>query len=79
MAKFYFTFGQIHRHEINGKIFDKDCVAEIEAENHEEARGIAHEAFDGRFCFSYARLSDVKVTEYYPRGVIKLNGPKTDT
>ncbi len=30
--KRYFTFGQAHRHEVNGVVFDKDCVAEIEAE-----------------------------------------------
>jgi len=69
--KFYVTFGQSHAHSIAGKTFDKDCVAEIEAENYENARGRAFELFDREFCFIYSRIEDVKVAEFYPRGIIE--------
>lgn len=31
--KIFITFGQDHRHEIDGVVFDKDCVAVISAIN----------------------------------------------
>lgn len=66
MTKTYITFGQAHVHSINGKTFDKDCVAEVDLPE-EEARAI----FMPKFCFSYTNLDDVKL-EYYPRGLIRL-------
>ena len=35
-------FGQTHVHSINGKTFDKDCVAVIEAEDAHTGRELAH-------------------------------------
>ena len=66
MPKTYITFGQDHVHSLNGKTFDKDCVAEVNLAE-EEARAI----FMPKFCFSYTDLSRVKL-EYYPRGIILL-------
>jgi len=71
MKKFYFTFGQVHKHVVGDKIFDKDCVCEIEAEDWHEARAIAFKVFDSVFCFQYSRIEDVTIM-YYPRGIIKL-------
>lgn len=72
MPKFYITFGQIHTHRINGKTFDRDCVAEVEAETEEAARGI----FYPKFCFSYKESEFIskkdKMMNYFPRGVIPL-------
>ena len=45
MKKFYVTFGQVHTHSVNGKTFDKDSVAEIEAPNEREARDKAFDLF----------------------------------
>ena len=73
VAKTYITFGQEHRHVIDGQVFDKDCVAEVNLPE-EEARAI----FMPKFCFSYTDLSKVKL-EYYPRGLVTLDeGAKTD-
>jgi len=69
MKKFYITFGQIHVHSIEGKTFDKDCVAEIEAKTKNEAHDKAMEIFKEQFCF----VNDEPHLEYYPRGIIKLN------
>jgi len=73
--KTFFTFGQSHAHSVNGKTFDKDCVAIIEAESEEDARKLAFEWFDnGRFCFSYPedRWDESKMI-YFPRGYIPVN------
>ena len=68
MQKYYISFGQIHAHAIGGKTFDKDCVAEIEADNKIQAHDIAMEIFNGKFCF----VNEEPNLEYYPRGIIKL-------
>lgn len=68
MKKYYITFGQIHVHSIDGKTFDKDCVAEIEAENKGEAHDKAMEIFGGVF----HNVNEKPNLEYYPRGIIKL-------
>lgn len=69
--KTYVTFGQVHTHSINGKTFDKDCVAVIDCESEEEGRELAFEIFNGVFCFSYYgkqfNFSDLK---HFPRGLI---------
>ena len=70
--KTYITFGQDHRHEVNGKIFDKDCVAEIECTDHEDGRNKAFEAFGPTFAFSYTDLDQVGM-HYYHRGLVKLD------
>lgn len=51
--KTYVTFGQQHAHEVNGKQFDKDTVAVIEAQSSCEGRKKAFELFDDKFCFEY--------------------------
>ena len=70
MNKFYVTFGQVHVHSVNGKTFDKNCVAEIESENMNEAHTLAMEIFKGVF----HRVQTEPHLEYYPRGIIKVNG-----
>lgn len=72
MNKYYITFGQIHVHSVGGKTFDKDCLAEIEAESNKEAHQLAMRVFDCKFrnCHDEDKLSSV--LEYYPRGIIKL-------
>lgn len=72
--KTYITFGHSHAHSVNGKTFDKDCIAVIEAPTENAARKIAFEAFEGKFCFSYSedRWDESKMN-YFPRGYIELN------
>ena len=62
----YITFGQTHVHSINGKTFDKDCVAEVDLPEKE-----AREIFMPKFCFSYTDRSRVNL-DFYPRGIIPL-------
>jgi len=74
MSKHYFTFGQSHVHRVNGKTFDCDCIAVIEADNHTRAREIAFKNFGPTWCFSYEQEDwDEKDMRYYPRGYIEVN------
>lgn len=72
--KTYITFGQVHEHIIDGKVFNKDCVAVIESDNIQEGRKLATELFGTQFCFEYPENSfDHSSMAYYPRGFIKAN------
>ena len=51
--KTYVTFGFDHAHAIDGKTFDKDCVAIIHSSGAEEYRDLAFEYFGRKFCFEY--------------------------
>ena len=66
----YVTFGQAHTHSINGKTFDKDCVAVIESESAKAGRNDAFDLFGGKFCFEY--FNKRPNMEYFPRGLIKV-------
>jgi len=66
---FYITFGQIHVHSIEGKTFDKDCVAKIQEKDFDKAREKAMIIFKGKFCFLYEEIPDMS---YYPRGIIEI-------
>jgi hypothetical protein len=73
MGRHYVTFGQSHTHRVNGKTFDCDCVAVIEAETFEEGREKAFEAFGPVFATSYQDPQwDEKDMKYFPRGYIEL-------
>lgn len=67
--KTFVTFGQDHVHNINGVIFDKDCVAVVEGD-----REKVFEIFGAKFCFEYpeAYWDDAKMS-YFPRGYINVN------
>lgn len=71
--KTFVTFGQVHRHNINGVLLDKDCVAVIEAETAEKGRKKAFELFGQKFCFEYSEKTwDANNMVYFPRGYIYL-------
>lgn len=72
--KTYVTFGQIHVHSVNGKTFDKDCVAVIEAKDAEAGRAKAFEIFGEKFCFTYPEDKFIKdkMMEWFPRGLIEV-------
>jgi len=72
--KTYITFGQSHTHHMNGQLFDKDCVAIIEAPDKHQGRQLAHKFFGTAFCFSYPENNfDFTTMRYYPRGFIQTN------
>ena len=68
--KTYVTFGQDHTHRLNGKVFDKDCVAVV---NGDRAR--VFDLFGTRFCMEYPEdhWDDAKL-RYFPRGLIAVEG-----
>ena len=68
--KIYITFGQVHAHSVNGRTFDKDCVAVIKCSDHNYGRALAFKYFGDRFCTSYDTLPNMS---YYPRGLIAVN------
>ena len=71
--KTYVTFGQTHVHHIDGKIFDKDCVAVIPAESPEEGRRKAFALFGPTFCFEFYDMPPNM--EYFPRGFVEIDYP----
>lgn len=72
--KTYITFGQDHRHEIDDKVFDHNCVAVIHSENASKGREIAFKVFGPEFCFEYPEKHfDMESMHYFPRGFIDAN------
>lgn len=69
--KIYVTFGQVHIHKVNGKTFDKDSVAVIEAKDSKEGRDKAWKYFGPEFFTTYIDLNHVKL-EFFPRGLIEV-------
>lgn len=71
--KIHVTFGQVHAHSVNGRTFDKDCVAVISCESEKEGRAKAFEYFGQQFCFTYfdTDWSDDKLA-YFPRGLMEV-------
>lgn len=76
--KTYVTFGQCHCHKYDGVIFDKDCVAVIEAPSEEEAREFLFRIWGGKFCFTYPEKNwDKSKMKYFPDGYKYLQFSKT--
>lgn len=72
MNKYYVSFGQVHVHSVNGKTFDKDCLAEMQAYSYGEAREKAFEIFKGIFHNVYEEKDLEGTIQYFPRGIIKV-------
>ena len=73
--RWYITFGQIHVHNVNGMVFDKDCVGVINGETPEQCDQMAFDLFQGRFHKYAAEMPKMK---YFPRGLIEVNPPKSN-
>ncbi len=67
----YISFGQVHVHKVNGKTFDKDCLALIKAQTELEGRNMAFKVFGASWFTSYTTKPDMK---FFRRGVIPLEG-----
>lgn len=72
--KVYVTFGQVHIHRVNGKVFDKDCVAVVEGEDYAEARQKVLNYFGVKFSFDYPEQHWVEEDQlkWFPRGYIEV-------
>jgi len=66
--KTFVTFGQVHKHEIDGKTFDKDCVAIVDGD-----RERVFELFGTHWCFEYPEehWNDENM-KHFPRGYIEI-------
>ncbi len=72
--KTYVTFGLEHTHSVNGKTFDKDCVAVIECYDMQHGRKLAFSFFGSKFCFEFheEEFNHINIS-FYPRGLIPVN------
>lgn len=68
--KCYISFGQIHVHSIGGKTLDKDCIAEIEADNERDGHEKAMKMFNKKFHNCTESPPDM---DFYPRGIINID------
>jgi len=69
----YVTFGQSHRHEIDGEVYDKDCIAVIESDNRVEGRERAFKIFKAKFCMEYFDDEfNMAMMAFYPSGLIDV-------
>lgn len=67
------TFGQVHVHSVDGKTFDKDCVAKV-AGNTPGTRDRVRELFGDKFFTTYQpeKQFDPTFMRHFPRGVIEV-------
>ena len=68
--KFFVSFGQVHLHVVGGRVFDKDCIGVITAEDESQARTKAFECFNDKWCFLYKTEPEMR---YFPRGFIEID------
>lgn len=73
MTRTYVTFGQVHRHIINGTVYDKDCVAVIHCDDSLHGRELAFAYFGREFCFEYPEKYWKGNMAHFPRGYIFVN------
>ena len=71
MPNYYITFGQDHRHERLGEVFDRNCVMRVKGEPSElDARGLAFRLFGSVWSFSYRKEPNM---DFFPRGFIDVD------
>lgn len=66
MTTSYFTFGQTHAHVVAGKVYDKDSVVMITAEN---PRDVIFTIFGDKWAMQYDQFPDISL---FPRGIVNL-------
>lgn len=64
MQTSYFTFGQNHIHKLNGKVFDKNTVVKITAE---DPRQTMFDLFGRKWSMQYDNPPDMRL---YSRGIV---------
>ena len=75
MGRHYVTFGQSHVHELDGEIYDKDCVAVYEADSYASGRERAFVLFGDKFFTDYhgEQWDEDKMLKFFPRGYIDVD------
>lgn len=65
----YFTFGQSHFHDVDGRYFDKDVIVKITAEDPRERM---FQLFGRKWSMQYGELPE-RFKERFPRGIIDMS------
>jgi hypothetical protein len=79
-VKVRITFGQEHRHEVDGLVFDKDSIAVVHVRDFKHARKAAFELFGPKFFTAYTEGPDglrpwkPDDIRWFPRGEIEVPG-----
>jgi len=74
IKKFYISFGQVHKHYFGNILFDKNCVALIEAKEESIARERAFQLFGDKWCSIYKKEElNPDFIDMFPRGVIRTD------
>ncbi len=70
MEIYYFSFGQVHVHRIDGITLDADCLLRVIAENYGDARQRVFDAIGDKWCMQYAE--GAVDFNYFPRGAVEV-------
>lgn len=71
--KAYITFGQLHKHLINGIYLDADCVAVFDISRYSEGTRIVKEIFGDKYSMYYFDEDfPMEYLKYFPRGLINI-------
>lgn len=75
MARHYVTFGQGHRHNIQGHVLDKDTVAVFDAPDYNTGREQAFKFFGPVFCTDYhdKEWDGQHNAAHFPKGYVVLD------
>lgn len=70
--KFIINFGKDHKHVIQGRTYDKYCVAKIESPNGEAAIAKARQLFGDawRGCRPLTKMAEDDVRTSFPGGIL---------
>lgn len=74
METTYVSFGQVHKHTIDGKRLDKDTIAKITHSSHENGADIAYRLFKNKYSqeFSQEAWSD-DMLRHFPKGLVDIS------
>jgi len=70
MSSYFFTCGQCHIHRINGAVWDKNSVLQVNAKSEEAAREKVFSLAGPKWSMCYGP-DDIKM-EYYPNGICAI-------
>lgn len=70
--RLYVTFGQVHRHHVQGIDFNKDTIAEIHGKDWNDCRRKAFELFGNKFATTHEDISHFR-PEWMTGGVHRVD------
>lgn len=72
IMKYYISFGQAHKHEINGQVFDRKVLLEVESYSRKEARAVVVALFGTKWAFLYERAELSSILHHFSGGVVQI-------